>query len=186
MQFLVDLWLPIVLAAVAVFVVSSVVHMLLPIHKSDCKMLPGEVQILAAMRASGVKPGSYGFPGARSMKEMCTPEMKAKYDLGPVGLMHVKANGVPQIGTALLQWFIYTLVMGVVVAYLAHFTLPKGAGCSDVFRVTGTAAFLGYGMYAIQDSIWKGQSWSVSFKYVFDGLLYALATGAVFGALWPA
>ena len=39
---LMDLWLPILLSAVFVFVASSIIHMAIPIHKGDYKRLPGE------------------------------------------------------------------------------------------------------------------------------------------------
>ena len=39
---LTDLWLAILVSSVAVFVVSSVLHMLLPIHKGDMRPLPDE------------------------------------------------------------------------------------------------------------------------------------------------
>ena len=35
------LWLPILLSAVIVFVVSSILHMALPFHKNDYRQLPG-------------------------------------------------------------------------------------------------------------------------------------------------
>ena len=54
---LADLWLPIVLSAVFVFVASSVIHMALQIHKKDFQKLPNEDQVLAAMRGAGLKPG---------------------------------------------------------------------------------------------------------------------------------
>ena len=85
MEFLTELWLPILLAAVAVFVASSIFHMLIPIHKSDYQKLDGEDGILEALRAAGVKPGTYMFPACDSMKDMNSPEMKAKYEKGPVG-----------------------------------------------------------------------------------------------------
>ena len=68
MEFLTELWLPIVLAAVFVFIASSVIHMVLPIHKSDVKKMKNEDQVLEAMRANGVEPGNYMFPCAASMK----------------------------------------------------------------------------------------------------------------------
>ena len=46
MEFLTVLWLPILLSAVFVFAASSVLHMLLPYHKSDYRKLPGEENIL--------------------------------------------------------------------------------------------------------------------------------------------
>jgi hypothetical protein len=39
---LTSLWLPILLSAVIVFVASSIMHMLLPYHRSDYQQLPEE------------------------------------------------------------------------------------------------------------------------------------------------
>jgi hypothetical protein len=36
------LWLPILLAAIIVFIASSIMHVVLPYHQSDCKQLPDE------------------------------------------------------------------------------------------------------------------------------------------------
>ena len=44
---------------------------------------------------------------------------------------------------------------------------------------------LGYALSHVMDSIWKGLAWSVAAKFFFDGLLYALVTGATFMWLWP-
>src|SRR5687768_16961201 len=93
-----ELWLPIVLSAVFVFVVSSLIHMVLQIHKGDCKKLAGEEKVLDALRSTGVQPGEYMFPGCNSMKEMSSPEMAAKYKQGPVGYLVVMPPGGPSIG----------------------------------------------------------------------------------------
>ena len=47
------LWLPILLSAVIVFIVSSIIHMALPVHKSDYRKLPDEEKALDALRATG-------------------------------------------------------------------------------------------------------------------------------------
>ena len=44
---LADLWLPILVSGVVVFVVSSVIHMLIPIHRGDYAKLPGEDAVRA-------------------------------------------------------------------------------------------------------------------------------------------
>ena len=44
---LADLWLPILVAAVLVFVVSSVIHMVLQYHKPDYRKLAKEEEVLA-------------------------------------------------------------------------------------------------------------------------------------------
>ena len=105
MEFLAELWLPIVLAAVLVFVASSILHMLLPIHRGNYGKLAGEDQVLETMRDAGVTPGLYMFPCAESMKETTTPEMIEKFKRGPVGHLTVLPSGPPAMGKNLVQWF---------------------------------------------------------------------------------
>ncbi len=62
---LVDLWLAILLSGVLVFVASSVLHMLLPLHKADYKKVSNEASLLDAMRAQDLARGSTCSP-ARS------------------------------------------------------------------------------------------------------------------------
>ncbi len=182
---LADLWLPILLSAVLVFVVSSVIHMALQLHKADYQKLPGEPEVLGAMRAQGVAPGHYVFPCAGSMKDMASPDMIAKFRQGPVGFLIVRPAGSPAIGKSLVQWFLFSIAISVVVAYAAKLALARGDAFGEVFRVSGTAAILGYAFGHIQDSIWKGLSWSISLKFAFDGVLYGLVTGLAFAWLWP-
>ncbi len=179
------LWLPILLSAVIVFVASSIMHMVLPIHKSDYRKLPEEDRVLDAMRAAGVTPGRmYHFPYT-THKEMKSPEAVERFKRGPVGLLTVIPSGPPAMGKYLGQWFLYCVVIGVFAAYLTGRTRSSGTQYLEVFRVAGTTAFLGYAAAQIQDSIWKGQSWSVTLKHLFDGLIYGLLTAGTFGWLWP-
>ena len=180
-----ELWLPILLSAVFVFVVSSIFHMVIPIHKGDFKKLPGEERVLAEMRAQGLRPGSYAFPCCESMKDMGSPEMIEKCKLGPVGFMIVMPNGPCNMGKSLVFWFIYSLIVGVLAAHAATVGLQRGAGFGPVFHLVGAAAILGYAIGALPESIWKGQKWSITLKFVFDGLVYGLVTGATFAWLWP-
>jgi hypothetical protein len=183
---LTELCLPILLSAVFVFVASSIIHMALPIHKGDFRKLPGEEKILAEMRAQGVRPGSYAFPCCESMKDMGSPEMIEKCKLGPVGNLTVIPNGPCNMGKSLVLWFLYSILVGVFVAYVSSLGLNRGAAYMSVFRLAGTAAILGYAMGNFPESIWKGQKWSITLKFVFDGVVYGLVTGATFGWLWPA
>src|SRR5881398_3695080 len=56
------LWLPILLSSVAVFVVSSVIHMMSPWHKSDYPKLANEDQVMDALRRFAIPPGDYFVP----------------------------------------------------------------------------------------------------------------------------
>jgi hypothetical protein len=186
MTSLAALWLPILLAAVFVFVVSSVIHMVLPFHRKDYGPLPGEAAVLDAMRKAGVPPGQFMFPGCANMKDMASPEMQAKYAQGPVGTMIVLPSGIPNLGKSLATWFLFCIVVGVFTAYLAGLAMPPGTAGRAVFRFTSAAAALGYAFSHVVDSIWKGLSWRITLKFVADGIAYALVTGAAFAWLWPA
>jgi len=180
-----ELWLPILLSAIFVFIVSSIIHMALPYHKSDYRFLPDEAKILDAMRASGVTPGAaYMFPG-HTMKDMNTPEVQEKFKRGPVGLLYVRPSGIPKMGAFLLKWFVYCGVISIFAAYMASRSRPAGTEYLEVFRIAGTAAFLGYGAAQAQQSIWGGQPWRVTTKHIFDSLIYGGVTGGAFGWLWP-
>lgn len=185
MEFLGALWLPILLSAVLVFVVSAIVHMVLKYHNSDYHPLSNEDAVRAAIRAGSPKPGQYVIPFCSDMKAMDSPEMKAKYAEGPVGMLTLKANGAFGMGTPLIQWFIATLVISFLIAYIAYHTLPAGTVYLEVFRVVGAIGFLAYGAGDLADAIWMGKPWSVVLKEIFDALLYGLMTAGTFGWLWP-
>jgi hypothetical protein len=186
MEFLSELWQPIILSAVAVFLVSSVIHMVLKTHKNDFKGLPNEDRALEALRALNIPPGEYFLPAcAGSMAEMQSPEMRAKFERGPVGWLTVLPPGMPRIGKSLVQWFLYCLVVSLFAAYLARVALAPGAEYLEVFRFTGTVAVLTYALSNVDNSIWKGRSWVTSFKFMIDGVVYGLVTAGVFGWLWP-
>ena len=178
------LWLPILLSAVIVFVASSIMHMLLPYHRSDYQQLPEEDKLLATLRAANLKRGLYIFPFC-THKDMKSPAAQEKYKQGPVGTLTVIPNGPPAMPKYLAMWFTYCIVIGFFAAYLAGHTLAAGAQYLAVFRVAGTAAFLGYGLGNLSNGIWKGQTWSVTIKEVVDGLVYSLLTAGTFGWLWP-
>lgn len=178
------LWLPILLSAVIVFVASSIMHMVLPYHRSDYKKLPDEDKVAAALRSSGVTRGLYSIPYC-THQEMKSPEMKEKFKQGPVALITVFPSGAMNIGKYLGLWFVYCLVIGVFTAYLTGRVLVPGTNYLAVFRVAGTVSFMAYGVGQLNDSIWKGQPWSNTIKHFIDGLIFAMLTAGTFGWLWP-
>jgi len=73
MTALAALWLPILLSAVFVFIVSSVIHMTPLWHKNDYPAMPNQDRVSVALRALAIPPGDYILPRAKDMKEMRTP-----------------------------------------------------------------------------------------------------------------
>jgi len=182
---LIALWLPILLSAVLVFVVSSVIHMLLPWHKSDYPQVPNEDKLREAIRPLAIPPGDYMVPRASSRADLSTPEFAAKMNAGPVMMMTVMPNGPWSMGRNLALWFLYLIVVGIFAGYVAGRALAVGAPYIQVFRFVGATAFIAYSVALWQMSIWYRRAWSITIKATVDGLIYALLTAGVFGWLWP-
>lgn len=180
-----ELWLPILLSAVFVFLVSSVLHMALPWHRKDYLRLKDEDAIMDALRPHRIPPGQYMFPSCDSFAEAQTPEGKKRFEEGPVGFLTMYPDGMPKMGVPLAAWFGYALVVGLFTAYLCSQALPAGVEYTKVMRTAGTCGILGFAFWHVPVSIWKGVSWGVTARFVIDGILYGLVVGGTFGWLWP-
>lgn len=184
---LASLWLPILLAAVFVFVASSAIHMFLPWHKNDFAKIPNEDRILDALRDLAVPPGDYLFPNAGGDPAVLQSDAyREKARRGPVGVLTVFPDGDPfAMGAQMTQWFLYCVLVSLFAGYLTSRAVGPAADYLEVFRFAGTTAFAGYGLALLQRSIWWRQRWSTTLKGVVDALIYGLLTAGVFGWLWP-
>ena len=183
---LTSLLLPILLAAILVFVASFVIHMLLPYHRTDFSKVPMEDQVMAAMRPFAIPPGEYIMPYAGSPAMMKDPAYLEKLKAGPAAFMTVVPNATPAMGAQLALWFAYCVVVGVFAAYVTGRALPPGADFLQIFRFSGTVAFISYTVADWPNSIWYRRAWSTTLKNTLDGLAYALLTAGVFAQFWPA
>jgi hypothetical protein len=183
---LTTLWLPILLSAVAVFVASSVIHMVIRWHNHDYSKLPDEDSIVNAIRSSGAGAGEYVFPSADDPADnMKLPEIREKWERGPAGMIRVFPPGQFNMGKNLVHWFVYCVVVSLLAGYVGGVTLGPGAEYMRVFQVVSTAAFLAYAGAVWQDVIWFAASPANAFRAIVDGLIYGLVTAGVFGWLWP-
>ena len=181
-----SLLIPLGLSAVLVFIASSVIHMMTPLHKPDLKRLPNEDAVMNALRPLNIPPGDYGMPMAGSMDAMKTPEFQAKYAAGPVGFITMRPNGPMSMTGNLVNWFIYCVVVSFFTAYVCSRAMGPGTDYLRVFQIAGCVSFMGYWLSLPQNSIWWSRSWGWTFRSAIDGLLYAGLTGGAFGWLWPA
>jgi hypothetical protein len=181
------LWLPILVAAVLVFLGSAIIHMFLPYHRTDFGKVPDEDAVMDAIRGFNIPAGDYVIPCAEGdMEVMKSDAFKEKARKGPVWFMTVLPAGDPfAMGSQLTQWFVYCVVVGVFVAYVTGRALGPGAPYLSVFRFAGCVAFIAYSLAHFQRSIWYKQAWSTTVKNVFDGLVYGLLTAGAFAWLWP-
>jgi hypothetical protein len=179
------LWLPILLSSVLVFIVSSVLHSVLPWHKNDYRKLPEQDKVLDALRPLNIPPGDYMVPRPTSRADLGSPAFLEKMNKGPVMVLTVMPSGPMNMGRNLGLWFVYLLVVGKLSGYVASRALPPGAPYLHVFRFVGTTAFIGYSVALWQMSIWYRRSWGTTIRATIDGLIYGLLTAGVFGWLWP-
>jgi hypothetical protein len=180
-----SLWLPILLSAVFVFILSSVIHMMLGYHRSDVAALPQQDQVQDALRGFNIPPGDYVLPHCPTMADTKTPEFQEKLAKGPVAVITVLPAGPMNMGKSLTLWFVYSVVVSIFAAYVASRAVNPGDAYLAVFRFAGVTAFAGYGLGLVQNSIWWSRKWSTTGKSLFDALLYALVTAGTFGWLWP-
>ena len=179
------LWLPILLSAVAVFMASSVIHMVIGWHNNEFAKLANEDEVMDALRKGSVEPGDYVFPRAEDPADFGSEETQKKWAAGPSGRLTIYPAGPINMGKNLLHWFFYTVVISLFAGYLGAATLGPGVNYLSVFQVVGCAAFLGYAGSMWQDVIWWGARPVSALKSIADGFVYALLTAGVFGWLWP-
>ena len=182
---LTSLVIPILAAAVLAFVASSIFHMILPYHHKDWLAVPDEDAARRAIGPLNIPPGDYIVPHGGGPAAMKDPAFLEKMTKGPVVLMTVLPNGPPSMGNALLMWFAYCVVVTLFAGYVASRALGPGARYLDVFQITSTVAFVGFGLGLWQNSIWYRRAWRTTILSNIDSLVYGLLAGGVFGWLWP-
>lgn len=180
-----SLWLPILLSAVVVFLLSSLIHMVLGYHANDFRKVPDEESFADALRKFNLPAGEYMLPCAKSAEEMKSAEFKAKLEKGPRAIFTIRPGGPVSMKNELILWFVYSVVIGIFAAYVAGRALPEGAPYLSVFRFVGVTAFCCYAVAGWQASIWYKRPWGTTLRTTFDGLVYALFTAGMFGWLWP-
>lgn len=189
MQFLADLWLPIVLSAVVVFVASSVLWMATPLHKGDYSVPPDEDDIQAAVKKHGFGPGMYYIPWCKGGHGNAAkdPAYQKRMEEGPWVLLMVP-QGKPSFGNTLGRWFVSQVILAVVIGYAAHAAISLAGHRPEylrIFQVVGAIALLAHGGMAGHDTMWKGLSYRHTAVKLVDAVVYATLTAGCFAGFWP-
>ncbi len=166
MQFAIDLWMPILIGGLAVFVMSALVWTVFPHHKKEWAKFSNEDAVAAAIRAGNPVPRLYHMPH--------------------VAYITIAPNGVPSMGPMMAKSALSSILIALFLAYVAWHAIPAGAEYLGVFRIVATVAFMTYAFGSMADSIWFARPWSSWILQAFDALLYGLVLGGIFGWLWPA
>jgi hypothetical protein len=193
MDLLLPFWLPILLSAAAVWIVSTLFGMPFLHHKNDwIGLSPSQEEgFMEFLRISGIKPGNYLFPDFRTREAMESEKVKNALEHGPVG--HLSLWRPPLgMGGKLAGTFLVYLVVSTLIAYLASVTLPlppdaRGGvpGFARVFQVVGTAGILAYSFAFNPSAIWFGAYKRTIIMSIIDGIVFGVITGIIFAWRWP-
>jgi len=182
-----EMWLPTLLSAVAVFILSSIIHMVAPWwHRNDYGKLPNEAGVLDAIRSFNITPGEYFAPRPADGSDMRSEEFKEKVKRGPLVILNVASGDSASMARPLILWFVYALIVSALAGHIA-LGATRGEVVEErvIFHTVALSAFLAYSAGLWQQTIWFRKPWMTSLKSTVDGVIYALATGWIFCVLWP-
>lgn len=183
MAFLSLLWLPILVSAVLVFLVSAASHMLAPYRQVEWRAAPEQEALQRAFR--GARPGLYVFPSPEAARERGKPEHAQAWAQGPSGWMALVPPGPLSMGRNLALSFLVNLGVSFMAAYVAAHSLGAAPHYLAVFRVVGTVGVLSYLVGPVYEAIWFWRPGKTVAMGAVDALAYGLVMGGAFGWLWP-
>ncbi len=179
MEFLIALWLPVILTAVVLFFASFVAWTVLPHHQRDFDKLETEDQLMRTVRDLKPPAGSYLFP-YMTHADNKDPAAVEKYKTGPRGKLVVW--DMPNMGRNLGLTFVYFLIIAAVTAYISWESLGAGAGFMKAFQITGAIGVLVFASSGQLNAIWFPRRTLNDF---IDGIVFGVLMGLIFGFLWP-
>jgi hypothetical protein len=184
MRMLAAIWLPTIVAAVAVFIVSSIIHMVVRWHQHDEAQIPNEDAVANALR--GLPAGEYRLPWAANMEEMKSAAFQEKAKRGPMARIGIFQGDMAKgFQKALILWFVYSLVASFIAGHVAYAALGRATDEHDIIHAVWLTAFAGYGLGLAQQSIWGPKKWVATAKSLVDAAIYAAVTAGIFVWLWP-
>ena len=179
-----QLWLPVVVSSVVVFLVSALAWMVIGHHNKDIKTLENEKSLTDHLTQLNIPPGTYMWPGCGKGEDMNSEAFKGRYDAGPWGSMNIVA-AKPNFARNLILTFLFYVIVSLFVAYVTSQARAAGAGFMTVFQVAGAVAVLAYCAGSIPGAIFFSKPSRFILTEFVDGVVYGFLTGVAFGVLWP-
>jgi len=179
-----SLVLPILAAAVAVFVLSSLVQGLMPWHKHDFAGVADDDAFIENIRRLNLPPGDYCVPSQRLPNGQRNPAFVDKWAKGPNVTMTVIA-GSSSMARYMSQWFAFTLLVAAIAGWVTGSIVRPGSDHHPIFHYSAIVTLISYSLGAWPLSIWYHRKWSTALWSTLDAALYGIATGMIFMWLWP-
>jgi hypothetical protein len=174
-----------ILAGLAVFIVSAIDHMVLPIGHMGVRSLPNEEGITAAMRAGITQKGLYFFPGMDMTKKMTPEQEKAwieKYKAGPTGVLVYNPGGEDPL---MPRQLVVELLLDIVAACIAAWAVSL-TSASFGRRALLVASFGVFAWLSVSLSNWNWYSFPMAYIAAegIDQVVGWLAGGLVIAQMY--
>ncbi len=88
MDFITHLWIPILVSAAGVWIISALCWTAIGHHNKDTGTIPNEQEFIDTIKRMDIPAGNYGFPDFKKCKDM-PKDQKRKWPEGPMGLLRV-------------------------------------------------------------------------------------------------
>ena len=183
MTFLAQLWLPVLLSGIALFVLSAASHMALPWRRDEWGRITDFEALQAALR--GLPPGLYAFPASPDRKQQMTAEWMERWAKGPSGWLTVAPTRPVRMGRNMALSVVVYLGVAFMTAYVAWHAVGPGARFGSVARIVATVGILSFAVGPVFHSIWYHRPWRAYVSDVIDALLSGAVMAVLFGCLWP-
>ncbi|MEQ8849040.1 hypothetical protein [Botrimarina sp.] len=168
-----DLWLPILAAALAVHVLSTLAWTVAPHHRPEWRHLPAGGPLGAALQDQGARPGDQFLLSEGAADDKDPAKCRG---------MLILWRRQPSMARNIAMTLGFFLLAAFLIGYLASIALPREAAPVDVFRFTFTAGVLTHAAAGVPTIIWFRRKFLMD---LVDGVAYAAATAAAFTLLWP-
>ena len=182
MEFLAELWLPILINGIVLFFLSFLAWVVLPHHFDDYRQLPNEQDFMDTLKGMNIPTGNYMYPYTKCKADQGKPEYAEKYTVGPRGTLNVYE--MPNMGVNLAKTFSFFLITSAVIAYITFVACPPTAESQfmHVFRIAGKIGVLCHATSGMCNGIWFKRKLLTDF---LDGIVFGLTLGLIFAVFWP-
>ncbi|MDP6928516.1 MAG: hypothetical protein QF412_02320 [Planctomycetota bacterium] len=175
-----SLFLPAILGGVAVFFMSFLLRMVASYHWKDFSRLPDEESVMDALRSQNAGGGQFSFPHCANFAQMKDAAWQEHYAKGPKGILFTLPSGPVPMGKALLQSFLFNLVISLLAAWAVTQFMAPDAAAFQVWCFVAILGFLAFGGASVWGPIWRGTGWRICLFELMDGALYGAAMGLPF------
>jgi hypothetical protein len=167
-----------ILGGIAMYIWSTLAHVVLPLGQVGLSQMPNEAAVLAAAQASnGEKDGLYFFPWVDPKDPQMMQKMDAAIKTNPSGLMlyHPPGHGMTEMAGPMIMEFLKEILQALIAAFLVSLAAVRTYfGRVGFVTLIGVAAAI---TTNISYCIWYGFPADYTFAAIVIELVDYIAAG---------